>query len=218
MKNAPSGLSVQDNVYSHSSRVVKQRQLNPDEQHFSAMLARMRDGGAAPSNEEIDAAGALKEMLGELSASLEMDGIPGLDKTLQAYSRDKKIATLLAAIEAEKEQAQAEEEDTRTRLDQRGKRVFITMTEDDIDELPDIEYLISGMLQTATVSLVFGDSNVGKTFFALHTAQCVARGLPWFERDVLQGPVLYIYAEGIRGLKPRSQAWRKKYSAGKPIN
>lgn len=108
-----------------------------------------------------------------------------------------------------------QEEDNRRRLDERGKLIFRTMSEDDIDELPAIECLIAGTLQRATVSLVFGDSNVGKTFFALHTAQCVARGMQWFGRNVKAGKVLYIYAEGIRGLKPRTQAWRKHHEQDK---
>jgi hypothetical protein len=202
-----------------SSTRTQTRQLTASEKHFSAMLARMQAGGVAPSSDEIDQAGDFADTLAELKDSLEIDGIPGLNKTLQIMSSarseaGRRLNTLLAAVQEQKEQ----EEDTRTRLDQRGKRIFVTMTEDDIDELPDLEYLITGILQTATVSLVFGDSNVGKTFFALHIAQCIARGLQWYGRDIKAGPVLYIYAEGIRGLKPRSQAWRKHYNAGKTTN
>ncbi len=98
-----------------------------------------------------------------------------------------------------------------TRIGKRGKPVYKTLTEDDIECFPDISYMVSGLLQTSTVSLLFGESNSGKTFVALDIAEHVARGILWQGRRVEQGPVLYIYAESRLGLKSRIQAWKKHH-------
>lgn len=204
--------SVQDRVYTDSSRAKQTRQLNQDEQHFAAMLARMQAGGELPTDEEIDQAGALAGDLAEMRDSLELDGIPGLSRTLQALTANpkNKIASLLAIIEEQKEQDQAGLPEG-LEIGKAGRPVYKTYTEDEIDLFPDIEYLASGILQTATVSMLYGESNTGKTFVGLHLAQCVARGRDWLGRPVKQGRVLYIYAEGKLGLKRRVQAWREHY-------
>jgi len=213
-------IAMKNNVsLTNSSRGSQKRQLSHEEQYLLTLLVRMLDGKEAPSNEEIEKAGAWSTDLVEIRTAYEDDGAAGVERTLKAMSGTRKrLVNLLAIIEEDRQEREQQEADIRTTLDQRGKLVFRLMTEDDIDNLPDIEWLISGILQTATVSLVYGDSNVGKTFFALHTAQCVARGLQWYGRDIKAGPVLYIYAEGIRGLKPRSQAWRQHHNAGKTDN
>lgn len=111
-----------------------------------------------------------------------------------------------------------QEQNARTRLNAQGQAVFRTMSEDDVENLPDIQWQVRNILQAATVSLVFGESSVGKTFFALHMAQCIARYQQWYGHKTQGGAVLYIYAEGIRGLKLRSQAYRKKYNLPKTDN
>lgn len=214
MYNGSNGLSVQDRIQSDSSRAKQARQLTQDEQQFARLVASIKQKGETPPDEEINAAGSYAQVLHELCDDLQDKGLDGFNNTLALVRRaNRNVHAVLDIWETQQEANQ--KEDHRIKLDQRGKKVFITMTEDDIDELPDIEWLIAGILQIATVSMVYGDSNVGKTFYALHTAQCIARGMQWFGHDIAQGNVLYIYAEGIRGLKPRSQAWRKKYDVGK---
>jgi KaiC/GvpD/RAD55 family RecA-like ATPase len=60
----------------------------------------------------------------------------------------------------------------------------------------DRHYLVKGWLDKGTLTVVFGQSNVGKSFFALDLAHHISKGVPWGNRRVNKGNVLYIAAEG----------------------
>jgi hypothetical protein len=70
-------------------------------------------------------------------------------------------------------------------------------------EMKDNAYLIKGWLDEEAVSLVYGTSNTGKSFFAIDLAFHVAAGIPWQGHRVKQGAVLYLAAEGGKGFKRR---------------
>ena len=70
-----------------------------------------------------------------------------------------------------------------------------------------VDWLIDAHLEAASLAVLYGFSGSLKTFVALHWALCVATGLPFFGCPVRQGPVLYIAAEGRRGLGRRHAAW-----------
>src|SRR6266566_5135513 len=78
--------------------------------------------------------------------------------------------------------------DPRFVVDGHGKKIFKVMTLDDIDAMDDVIWLIGDgekpVLQAGSVSLVFCESGTGKSFFAMHTAQCRARGMDWFGHSV----------------------------------
>ncbi|TDE36318.1 AAA family ATPase [Antarcticimicrobium sediminis] len=57
-------------------------------------------------------------------------------------------------------------------------------------------YLVKGWLDKGTLTVVFGQSNVGKSFFALDLAHHISKGETWGNRRVNKGNVLYIAAEG----------------------
>ena len=67
----------------------------------------------------------------------------------------------------------------------------------------DHSYVVKHWLSSAAMSIIYGDSNVGKTFFALDLAQHVAAGIEWNGCRVRGGPVLYIAAEGGHGFGNR---------------
>lgn len=60
----------------------------------------------------------------------------------------------------------------------------------------DRDYLVKGWLDKGTLTVVFGQSNVGKSFFALDLAHHISKGETWGNRRVNKGNVLYIAAEG----------------------
>ena len=68
------------------------------------------------------------------------------------------------------------------------------------------DYLIKNWLDESAISVVFGDSNSGKSFFAVDLAYHVASGKNWFGNRVKAGQVLYIAAEGGRGFSKRIAA------------
>lgn len=62
------------------------------------------------------------------------------------------------------------------------------------------------LLLSGEVSMLVGPSNTGKTAVAIQLAHHVATGTPLLGRDVRQGMVLYIAAEGARSVLTRAHA------------
>lgn len=67
---------------------------------------------------------------------------------------------------------------------------------------------VQGVLVEGGLTVVYGDSNAGKTFWATDLALHVAAGKPWNGRRVEQGGVVYVALEGGRGFRNRAVAWR----------
>jgi hypothetical protein len=80
-----------------------------------------------------------------------------------------------------------------------------------VSNLPPPEPLVGDVLLQDSVAVLYGKPGCGKSFVALDWALCVGTGLPWQGRDVRGGPVLYVAAEGLRGLGRRVQAWRQAF-------
>jgi hypothetical protein len=72
-------------------------------------------------------------------------------------------------------------------------------------------YLIKGWLGRGQMSVIYGPSNVGKSFFALDMALCIAAGIDWQGNKVKGGPVLYLATEGGNAFQSRCVALRKQY-------
>lgn len=66
----------------------------------------------------------------------------------------------------------------------------------DFEPSLDRGYLVKGWLEKCTLTVVFGPSNVGKSFFALDLAHHISKGRSWGNRRVNKGNVLFIAAEG----------------------
>lgn len=87
-------------------------------------------------------------------------------------------------------------------------------------EFKEPEYLIAGLIETETLSLLFADPGSGKSFIALDIAACVATGQPFHGREVRQGAVIYICGEGNNGINRRLIAWdrhHKRNRTGAPL-
>ncbi|MEQ3642828.1 MAG: helicase RepA family protein [Paracoccus sp. (in: a-proteobacteria)] len=77
-------------------------------------------------------------------------------------------------------------------------------------------YLVKGWLDRGAFSVIYGESNVGKTFFAMDLGLHVAAGANWHGHrvptgDKFAGPVLYVAAEGGSGINNRIEAMRRQY-------
>lgn len=77
--------------------------------------------------------------------------------------------------------------------------------------------LINGMLDLDTTAWLIGASGSYKSFVALDLAAHVGRGQDWRGRTVRQGGVLYVVAEGARGMKLRVEAWEREYGPMKDV-
>lgn len=71
---------------------------------------------------------------------------------------------------------------------------------------------VEDLLTDGGMSVVYGRSNVGKSFWTLDLAAHVATGMPWRfdEHEVEQGSVIYVALEGNQGVRNRIEAMRRE--------
>lgn len=74
---------------------------------------------------------------------------------------------------------------------------------DDITASLSDAYMVKGVLGAGTMSVVYGPSNSGKTFFAIDLAMHIASETEWRGRRVNGAAVLYLAAEGGKGVANR---------------
>lgn len=88
------------------------------------------------------------------------------------------------------------------------------------DELPDTytppDELVQGVLTAGDGSVLYGDSNSGKTFFVIDMAAAVARGVEWMGRKTEPGLVVYLAAESPVSVRGRLQAYQKHHGVKVP--
>lgn len=80
-----------------------------------------------------------------------------------------------------------------------------------LDLVPPPKPLIKGVLDLDSESWIIGAPGGFKSFVALDWAAHVACGLPWRGCDVTQGLVVYVAAEGSKGIPKRVRAWEATY-------
>lgn len=73
--------------------------------------------------------------------------------------------------------------------------------------------LIKGLLDQGAMTVLYGESNTGKTFLAMDIAFHISAGLSWGNMRTTQFPVLYIAAEGGLGARKRAAALAARYSS-----
>lgn len=76
-----------------------------------------------------------------------------------------------------------------------------------ITEQPPVDWLIRGVLPDAALIVMYGEPGSGKSFMAIDFACSIARGVLWRGNEVEQGNVVYIAAEGERGIGKRFKAY-----------
>ena len=88
------------------------------------------------------------------------------------------------------------------------------------DELPDQfmppDELVEGVLTAGDGSVLYGDSNSGKTFLMIDMACAVARGVPWMGKRTEPGLVVYLAAESPASIRSRLQAYQKHHGVKVP--
>lgn len=73
------------------------------------------------------------------------------------------------------------------------------------------EPLIKGILDRAAMSILYGESNTGKTFVAVDMAFHIAAARAWAGLKTRHGAIVYVAAEGGVGVYKRLAALRKHY-------
>lgn len=92
------------------------------------------------------------------------------------------------------------------------------LSSEQLDDIQELEPLIDGWLYKDSIARIVGESGSFKTFVALDMALSVSAGKSgWFGWDVAPGPVLYVAAEGARGIRSRVRAWEFEKNSGKRV-
>lgn len=91
-------------------------------------------------------------------------------------------------------------------------RGFPVTSSDDMEAGEPSRDFVEGLLTEGAVSVIYGASNVGKSFWVLDLAAHVATGKPWgdAELEVDQGAVVYVALEGTGGMRNRIEAMKRQ--------
>lgn len=82
---------------------------------------------------------------------------------------------------------------------------------EDLDNIPALEPVIEDVLFKDTLARIYGASGTFKSFMTLGFAACVGTGIEWHGQRVQQGEVIYLVAEGIKGIRKRVRAWEQHH-------
>ncbi|MFH8717274.1 AAA family ATPase [Streptomyces zaomyceticus] len=80
-----------------------------------------------------------------------------------------------------------------------------------LDNMPTLEPLVGDLLHLDSLARVIGPSGHMKSFVVIDIAAHVGTGKPWHGHHVTQGTVVYLVAEGHRGIRKRVRAWEKHH-------
>jgi hypothetical protein len=85
---------------------------------------------------------------------------------------------------------------------------FRVLSTDELDNEPDLSWRVADLIPVGGFTLLYGQTNVGKSFLAIDLALSMATGRPWGGRVVRQARVGYVVGEGFAGHRQRVRAWR----------
>jgi phage/plasmid primase-like uncharacterized protein/KaiC/GvpD/RAD55 family RecA-like ATPase len=101
-------------------------------------------------------------------------------------------------------------EDTRKKLEPRNvldEVIFPSAARPRLDST----YIIKNWIAENSISVVYGPSNVGKSFFCMSLAYHIAAGEEWVGNRIKRGSVLYLATEGGRAFENRLYALHEKH-------
>lgn len=99
-----------------------------------------------------------------------------------------------------------------------SKTLFTIESIKDFEHVPPQKDIVEGMLQEDSLAIVYGASSAYKSFAMFGLAFAMCHGMSWYGRKVEQGNVLYIAAEGGRGLYLRARALAQFHDVDIPDN
>lgn len=128
--------------------------------------------------------------------------LPTLDAVVESYRKREHETERLTPSQAEQATAQAQ--------DVPDEKLFPLITFGDVQAGQSAHDFVEDTLTDGGMSVVYGDSNTGKTFWAMNLALHVAMGRQWEGKDVDKGGVIYCALEGGAGVMNRVLAFRKE--------
>jgi len=150
-------------------------------------------------------------------------GIENLDRHWQSFGKHGGDPITLATLARHAEnggwiapvtfEGSAEiQESTIVAVPKREKLLDMLLADDDVElnMIAAQPWLIDDVIPGESFGIMYGPSGTGKSFAALDKAMHIAAGMPWqgFE-GTSASQVVYISAEGGRGLRVRKRAWEQ---------
>lgn len=114
-----------------------------------------------------------------------------------------------ADTDEDDEDEQDDEQEAAEELTGAAKILADLWRADELDQLEPAVPLVEGMFDKDTIARVIGRSGHGKSFFMIDIAGHVALGREWHRHAVTQGNVVYMVAEGLKGIRKRVRAWER---------
>lgn len=127
----------------------------------------------------------------------------GADITAAAYDEKLDDADIRDVLEREYTAAKTLYDETVGTSD-----LFPILTDEELEDVAPSVGVLGDILYEDSVAILYGQSGRWKSFLALAWALCIAAGVRWLGRAVKRGHVVYIAAEGGRGIKARVAAWK----------
>ena len=84
---------------------------------------------------------------------------------------------------------------------------FLTRGSSFLGQPSPLPWIIKGWLPAYSTAMIFGESGIGKTFFALDMACSIASGINWQGLRTDEGVVVYLAGEGNFGMRQRVASW-----------
>ena len=141
--------------------------------------------------------GEVKACVEALLEALQTDGVQAVRVAFQALLVDRPWLNRLASQSTDD-----------SGQEQKPSRRIRFLPDSAFENRPARQWLIPSILPKEGIALVFGLPGCGKSFLVMAWSLCIASGMPWLGRQVLQGPVAYIAGEGAFGIGPRIKAWK----------
>lgn len=85
------------------------------------------------------------------------------------------------------------------------------LSTDALDDMPTLEPLVGDLLHLDSLARIIGPSGHMKSFITIDFAAHVGTGIPWHGHHTRQGTVIYLVAEGARGIRKRVRAWEQHH-------
>lgn len=88
---------------------------------------------------------------------------------------------------------------------------FELLSTDDLLSLPPQQWLLKNIIPKEGFTAIWGAPSTQKSFVALDWSMCISEGMPWQGQPTKRAPVIYVAAEGGRGIQKRVRAWMDFY-------
>lgn len=84
---------------------------------------------------------------------------------------------------------------------------FLTRATSYLSQPAPLKWIVKGWIPEGSLTMVYGESGVGKTFVTMDMACCIATGRDWQGLKTAAGVVAYLAGEGNYGLRQRVASW-----------